>query len=267
MAYSITLTWSPGALLIPGSAGNVTGQEIQKKTSGGSFVTIATVGATDTTYVDTNVVENIRYEYKIVTLCTTGGPSAGLTTVSGVPECPQLDPPVYNDTLNTLQVLLPALPSGTDTYYCQYTVTEHVQPGDQGTVVNSGTIATQGNRGPTSFVTNNIDPEKTYTYCINVCISATVSVQCCDDFAVPFCSSPTNLIAQANRNCDIKTWLIEDTGAHACYSWVDANGDNQLWCSDGTSYSSTTVCACEAPVTSSPNTNYLITQIASGCQP
>ena len=65
---TIVLNWTPAGGL------NSTAQLVQRRTSTGSFSTLATVAANVNMYTDTTALDNTIYYYQIVTQCAVGGP-------------------------------------------------------------------------------------------------------------------------------------------------------------------------------------------------
>ena len=92
---SVTLNWTPWGGVI------ATSQLVQRKLIGGSYSTIATVGASINTYTDNTAAYDTGYLYRIVTVCSTGAqtPSPEINVVTGVDE-----------PANTFYLLVPGAP-------------------------------------------------------------------------------------------------------------------------------------------------------------
>ena len=102
---AVTLTWTP--------TNNATslGQEVQRKlASSPTWVTIATVGSSIATYVDTTAADNILYDYRVLNICSVGGPTSSSVIKASKIICPTVT--VTNPqtgAANTLLVSYPAL--------------------------------------------------------------------------------------------------------------------------------------------------------------
>jgi hypothetical protein len=81
---SVTLNWTPWGGVI------ATSQLVQRKLVGGTYGTIATVGPSINTYIDTSAVYDTGYLYRIVTVCSTGAqtPSGEINVVTGIAQPP-----------------------------------------------------------------------------------------------------------------------------------------------------------------------------------
>ena len=80
---SIVLNWTAAG------GANSTGQEVHRSLRGAnSYSSIASLGASATTYTDTTALADVEYDFKIVNICTTGGPTdSGRVNVISI-TCP-----------------------------------------------------------------------------------------------------------------------------------------------------------------------------------
>lgn len=71
---SIVLNWTAAG------GANSTGQKVERSPAGaGTYTTLATLNATATTYTDTSAVVDTVYDYRIVNICSVGGPTSSGT--------------------------------------------------------------------------------------------------------------------------------------------------------------------------------------------
>jgi hypothetical protein len=101
---TVTLTWTPT------NNATSTGQQVQRKlASSPTWVTIATVGASIATYVDTTAADNVLYDYRVLNVCSVGGPtSSGVTQASKI-ICPTVT--VTNPQTGAANTLLVSYPT------------------------------------------------------------------------------------------------------------------------------------------------------------
>jgi hypothetical protein len=170
MAYQIELSWTPP------TGGNVTSQEVQRKTASTSFATIVTLGATANTYTDTNVVEDMLYDYQIVSICSNGATGQSNNDATGFPTCPTLTAGVVDDVRITWNI--PALPSNIDTYYKSYDVVERNFPTGGGTIVSTGMIPAANKKGPYQITYANEITGYWYEVRVRVCVEDAICVEC-----------------------------------------------------------------------------------------
>ncbi|NBP68099.1 MAG: hypothetical protein EBR30_03540 [Cytophagia bacterium] len=172
MAYQIELSWTPP------TGGNVTSQEVQRKTASTSFATIATLGPTASTYIDTNVVENVLYDYQVVSICSNGATGQSNSDVAGLPTCPLITNPILNDT--SIIWNLPALPSNTDSYYAQYNIVSRPTITGGGSIIVTNTVPVANKRGPYQITLPSswFIPDYFYELQISVCIDNNDNDQC-----------------------------------------------------------------------------------------
>lgn len=82
---SITLNWTPAG------GPNSTGQQVQRKTIGGTFATIANLNADVATYVDNTAADGILYVYQILNICSSGGQTDSLDVQAIKFVCPSVN--------------------------------------------------------------------------------------------------------------------------------------------------------------------------------
>ena len=102
---TIILTWTPT------NNATSTGQQVQRKVAGTTtWTTLATVGAAIATYTDTTAANNVLYDYRIVNVCSVGGPTGSGVIQQDAILCPTIT--VTNPqtgAANTLVVSYPTL--------------------------------------------------------------------------------------------------------------------------------------------------------------
>ena len=85
---------------VAGGGDNSTGQKVQyKKASDAVWIDAAIVSATTTTYTIENLDANTIYDFRVITLCSDGGPSGGQSTTTITLNCP-----VVNYTLTPTSI-------------------------------------------------------------------------------------------------------------------------------------------------------------------
>lgn len=182
---NISISWTPGG------GSNVTGQQVQRKTPSTSFTTIATVGPTVNSYTDTTALDNVVYIYRVLSICTTGGPTAGNEDCAGGLVCPAGI--TATPSGNVVTFSLPALGDGV-----QYDVVRIYQgPNTSSPLVHTETLNING---PTTF---NVTLLYSTSYFYQVVLEAPSCPEMgtlicggnCTTGAQPTCPAPTNLTA------------------------------------------------------------------------
>lgn len=181
---TINLSWTPA-----GGATSVS-QTVQRKlASGSTWGDIATgLAPTANSYSDTTASDNTLYDYRILNICSAGGPTAGSTVQADKIICPTItlaNPQTGEQDTITWTV---AATSG-DVNITQVLIIKG------GTTLETNTI---GNQGPASGTYDTgLDFGSTYT--IRAVLSDGVFTQNCEDTitigTAPACGAPTNLTA------------------------------------------------------------------------
>ena len=89
---TFTLNWTPAG------GQTTTGQQVQRKSGGGAFSTIATIGAAVSTYTDSTASDNIAYTYQIVNVCSNGTVDSNDVIICN-PTCPTVTETVNDSRL------------------------------------------------------------------------------------------------------------------------------------------------------------------------
>lgn len=178
---TINLSWTPA------TGATVTGQEIHRSVSGGAFTLLASVAAGVGSYSDTTAVDNVFYSYKIIVICSVGGPTSGNAVSNAKVVCPTVESPSYNNDDAT--VILPALTG--DAVYVDYELL------DSSNNSVSGLMNIGGQTGPLSldFISLGYNAGYTLVYTISV---GDIQKACELRFTTPSapeCPTVTNLTA------------------------------------------------------------------------
>lgn len=168
---SFTLNWTPAG------GQTTTAQRVQRKSGGGAFATIATLGTADSSYTDTTASDNVLYTYQIVNVCTNGEVDSSDVLICN-PTCPTVTEVVSG---TGVELSFPSLPGNT-----VYT----------GNVTFTGGIAAQA----TSGNANGFNIAFTGAYGTTYTYSYTVScggfqISCSDTVTIADqpCLAPSNL--------------------------------------------------------------------------
>lgn len=182
---NITITWTPGG------GSNIINQTVQRKTPSTSFATVATVGATVSSYVDTTALDNTVYIYRVLSNCSSGGPTPGNEDCAVNLACPAGISTTV--TGNSVSFSLPAMGSG-----AQYDVVRIYQgPNASSPLVHTETINANG---PQTFSVTLLY-NTSYFYQVVLEASScpgTATLICggtCETQVEPTCPAPTNLNA------------------------------------------------------------------------
>ena len=179
---SIVLNWTAAG------GANSTGQQVQRSAFGaGSWSTLATLNATATTYTDNTAIVDVVYDYRIVNICSVGGPTA-----SGTDDIVEITCVSLNAEASGLIIAGSYGEIFNETQWFRFDIL------DEGgtTVIQSGTVPSGQDPGDYSFTDAGID------YNTNYIVRATLTApngatKKCDvsvsTGAAPTCDAPTNL--------------------------------------------------------------------------
>ena len=143
---ALKLTW------IPAGGQNSTGQEIYRS---GDYVD--SVGPTEITYLDNPPIPNTTYEYTIVNLCSSGGPTSSDPVVGVDWECPSI---TVSEVNGDLQATVGEIQSG-------YIISVDLYNSDSTTLIQSGD-SFQPTRNSVISLFTNLTAGNTYTVVVSV---------------------------------------------------------------------------------------------------
>ena len=168
---TFTLNWTPAG------GQTTTGQQVQRKSGGGAFSTIATIGAAVSTYTDSTASDNIAYTYQIVNVCSNGTVDSNDVIICN-PTCPTVTETVSG---TGVELSFPTLPGNS-----QYT----------GNVTFNNGISAQAtsNSGSGFSVAFTGSYGTTYTYSFTITCGG-FQISCSDSVTIADqpCLAPSNL--------------------------------------------------------------------------
>ena len=175
---SITLNWTPAG------GPNSTGQQVQRKTEGGTFATIANLNADVATYTDNTAEDGILYIYQILNICSEGGPTDSLDVQAIKFVCPAVN--VESAGTEAIFLLDPLTGSAS---YLSFTVFD----------TNNVSVFSTSLAGQTAQNINvvGLSYDSEYTYIITL-VAGTKSQECTGGFVTlpeTSCNAPENLQA------------------------------------------------------------------------
>lgn len=177
---SFTLNWTPAG------GQTTTAQRVQRKSGGGAFATIVTLGTAASTYTDTTASDNILYTYQIVNVCTNGEVDSSDVLICN-PTCPTVTEVVSG---TGVELSFPSL-SGNTVY--------------TGNVTFSGGVAAQATSGNANGFSLGFTGAygTTYTYTYTVSCGG-FQISCSDTVAISSqpCLAPTALSVMNDEGFD-----------------------------------------------------------------
>jgi hypothetical protein len=182
---TINLAWTPAG------GPTSTGQEVQRKlNSASTWTTLATVSSSTSTYSDTTAANNTLYNYRIVNICSAGGPAPGPVTSADAIICPTIT--VTNPQTGAANTLVAniAATSGDVSFVS-------VQLFDATGVTPVSAVISLSGQGATSHTFTALSYSTSYTVKFTLS-DGTISKVCSQTGAVgaaPACGAPTNLTA------------------------------------------------------------------------
>lgn len=184
---TIILTWTPT------NNATSTGQQVQRKVAGTTtWTTLATVGAAIATYTDTTAANNVLYDYRIVNVCSVGGPTGSGVIQQDAILCPTIT--VTNPqtgAANTLVVSYPTL-TGAISYDSIQLFASNGTTSLQGPFDISGSGQGAGTYTFTSLA-------YTTSYVVKIGVTDGVFIKLCSVNgsvgSAPACGAPLNLVA------------------------------------------------------------------------
>lgn len=182
---TINLAWTPAG------GPTSTGQEIQRKLNAAStWTTLTTVGVAINTYADTTAANNTLYNYRIVNICSAGGPAPSATVNADAILCPAIT--VTNPQTGAANTLVASIAATSgDVSFASVQLFDAA-----GTVPVSAVISLSG-QAATSYTFTALSYSTSYTVKFTL-TDGTVSKVCTQTGAVgvaPACGAPTSLTA------------------------------------------------------------------------
>jgi len=180
---SIVLNWTAAG------GANSTGQQVQRSPFGaGSWSTLATVGPSTNSYTDNSAIVDTVYDYRIVNICSVGGPTASGTDDIVEITCVTL-------TANASGLIISG-EYGELFNETQWSSLDLMDEGGTAVIQSADPIPTGQNAGPYTFTDAGV--EYNTNYIVRAFLTApNGTIKKCDvsvsTGAAPTCDAPTNL--------------------------------------------------------------------------